>query len=151
MPNIILKTPRGAFTRAARDSLAQAVTEVARVVEQGGDAPTQAALTWVLIEEYEPGAFYAGGHDPLSRIIPVVVFFHYPQGVLDDAARAEAVRALQYVISAAKASDDPRQVMTSVIMSEVPDGTWGGNGGVWRLPDLARVAGYKHLQHLVAA
>lgn len=151
MPNITIKAPRGAFTPAARDTLAQALTDVARIVEQGGDTPAQMALTWVHIDEYEPGAFYAGGHDPLARIIPVVVFFHYPQGVLDDAARADAARLLQEVISAAKAPDDARQVRTSVVMTEVVDGTWGGNGRVLRLPDFARAAGYKHLQHLVTA
>ncbi|MDP3852515.1 hypothetical protein [Phenylobacterium sp.] len=150
MPNIIIRAPQGVFDADARDRLAKAVTQVAKTVEQGGDDPSQAALTWVFIDEFQPGAFYAGGNDPLERLIPVVVFFHYPAGVLDDAARADAARLLQEVIAATKPAGDPRPVVTSVIMTEVADGTWGGNGGIWRLPDLARAAGYKHLQHLAA-
>lgn len=151
MPNIIIQTPEGVFDTAARTRLAKSVTDVARTVEQGGDDPAQTALTWVLFDEFKPGTFFAGGADPLERLIPVVVFFHYPAGVLDDAARTEAVRLLHDAISAAKPAGDPRAVGTSVILTEVPDGGWGGNGGLLRLPDLARAAGYKHLQHLVAA
>lgn len=151
MPNIIIHAPEGVFDAAARAGLARSVTDVARTVEQGGDDPAQTALTWVLIDEFKPGAFFAGGADPLERVIPVVVFFHYPAGVLDEAARGEAVRLLHEVVSAAKPAGDPRPIGTSVILTEVPDGGWGGNGALLRLPDLARAAGYKHLQHLVAA
>ncbi len=41
--------------------------------------------------------------------------------------------------------------MTSVMIGDVPDGAWGANGQIWRLPDFAKAAGYKHLQHLVGA
>ncbi|WP_332770668.1 tautomerase family protein [Phenylobacterium sp.] len=150
MPNIVIRTPEGVFDAEARARLAKAVTDVAKTVEQGGDDPQQAALTWVLIDEFKPGTFFAGGADPLERLIPIVVFFHYPAGVLDDVARADAARLLQEAISAAKPVGDPRPVMTSVLMREVADGTWGGGGAIWRLPDLAKAAGYKHLQHLIA-
>ena len=151
MPNIILQVPEGVFDAAARAKLARSVTEVAKTVEQGGDDPAQAVLTWVRFDEVKPGTLFAGGADILARLIPVVVFFHYPAGVLDDAARADAVRLLQQVISAAKPPGDPRAVATSVILTEVVDGTWGGNGALLRLPDFAKSAGYKHLQHLVTA
>ncbi|WP_309642982.1 tautomerase family protein [Phenylobacterium sp.] len=151
MPNIIIKAPEGVFDADARARLAKAVTDVAKAVEQIGDDPSHGALTWVLFDEFRPGAFFAGGGDPLEQLIPVVVFFRYPEGVLDDAARADAARRLQEVISAAKPAGDLRPVVTSVIMTAVPDGAWGGAGAIWRLPDLARAVGYKHLQHLVAA
>ncbi len=32
---------------------------------------------------------------------------------------------------------------------EVQDGAWGANGKVIHLPDLARMSGYRHLQHHV--
>jgi hypothetical protein len=41
-------------------------------------------------------------------------------------------------------------VITSVMITDIDDGHWGARGAIWRLPDLARAAGYKHLQHLVA-
>ncbi len=150
MPNIVIHAPEGVFDLEARTRLAGSVTAVAKAVEQGGDAPEQSALTWVRIDEFGAGTFFAGGVDPCARMIPVVVMFHYPEGVLDAAARADAVRLLQEAISAAVPPGDARPVRTSVILTEVADGTWGGSGALLRLADLARAAGYKHLQHLVA-
>ncbi len=54
-------------------------------------------------------------------------------------------------VAAAKPPADPRAVITSVILTEVADGTWGASGVLWRLPDFAKAAGFKHLQHLVPA
>jgi phenylpyruvate tautomerase PptA (4-oxalocrotonate tautomerase family) len=150
MPTIIVKAPAGAFDAEARGRLAKALTAVAKTVEQGGDDPRHALVTWVLFDNFEPGRLYAGGADVQDRMIPVVVHFHYPAGVLDAAARTDAVRLVQEALAEAKAEDDGRPVMSSIIMAEVPDGAWGANGMLWWLPDFARVAGFKHLQHLVA-
>ena len=148
MPYIIIKAPEGVFDTA---ELGRSATAVAKTVEQGGDEPRHATLTWVQIETFKPGAFFAGAADPLGQVIPVVVLFHYPDGVLDQTARTDAARLFQDAFTAARPAGDPRPVRTSVIMTAVPEGTWGGNGQLWSLPDLAKAAGFKHLQHLVAA
>ena len=150
MPTIIAKGPQGVFDARAQARIAQGLTAAAKAAEQGGDDPRHALVTWVLIDEVAPGLF-AGRADALDRMIPVVVLFHYPQGVLDDAARALAVRLIQEAVAAAKPDTDPRPVMTSAILTEVADGTWGATGVLWRLPDFAKTAGFKHLQHLVPA
>ena len=41
---------------------------------------------------------------------------------------------------------DPRPVLTSVIVVEVADGTWGASGALWHFDDFVKAAGYKHLQ-----
>ena len=146
MPNIILKVPEGAFDAAGCDRLGKAVTAIAKNVEQIGDDPRQEFTTWVVIEEVKPGHFLAGGKDPLSQVLPVIVIFHTPAGVMDEAARVEAVRLIQAAVAAAKSPADPRKVITSVIVSEVADGTWGGNGTLWRLDNFIEAAGYKHLR-----
>ena len=151
MPSIIVKVPQGVFDAPARARLAQGLTTAAKAAEQGGDDPRHALVTWVLIDEVAPGGLFAGGADPLDRMIPVVVLFHYPQGVLDEAARNLAVRLIHEAAAAAKPATDPRPVMTSTILTEVAAGTWGATGVLWRLPDFARAAGFKHLQHLVPA
>ena len=151
MPNILIRVPEGVLDAERRKKLAKAATAVGKTVEQGGDDPRQAALTWVTIDEIKAGHFFAGGEDPLMQIIPVVVFFHYPAGVLDDAARAVAVGLFQTIVWEARRQGDLRPVATSVIMTEVADGAWGGSGRLLRVPALARAAGYKHLQHLVTA
>jgi phenylpyruvate tautomerase PptA (4-oxalocrotonate tautomerase family) len=150
MPNILIKLPNGVFDPAARDRLARAVTAAAMTVEQIGDDPQHALTTWVVIEELEPGHLYVGGGDPLDRFIPVIVFFLPPAGVIDQAGRGELVKLVHEAVAGAKPTADPRPVMTNIIVGDVADGTWGVSGQVWCLADMARAAGYKHLQHLVA-
>ncbi len=148
MPNIIVKVPEGVFDAEHRAALARGITAAAKAAERIGDDPRQEFLAWVVVEEVKAGCFFAGGHDPLGRVIPVMVVFNSPAGVLDDAARAVAVRMVHEAVCAAKPEADPRPVMTSVVMAEVADGHWGANGNVWRLADCARAAGYAHLRHL---
>ena len=149
MPNIVIKIPEGVFGSLGVQHLAERVTVAAKQVEQIGDDPRHLFLTWIAVEEIKPGCLFAGGADPLAQVIPVIVFFYPPAGVIDQDRRAEAVRLIHEAVASAKPADDPRPVMTSVIITEVEDGSWGANGAVWRLPEIARAAGYKHLRHLV--
>lgn len=149
MPNIIVKVPEGVFDTEACQALARGMTSAAKTVECIGDDPRQEFLTWVAIDEVKAGYMFAGGKDPLPRVIPVIVLFYLPEGVIDDAGRAEAVKLIQDAAADAKSAADPRPVLTSVIVADVADGTWGASGQLWRLPDFARAAGYKHLQRLV--
>ncbi len=47
--------------------------------------------------------------------------------------------------SRALATEDQRQLLTSIQIQEVVDGTWGANGDIWHLADFTRAAGYGHL------
>lgn len=150
VPNIIVKLPEGAFDAAGRDRLAKGVTAAAKTVEQIGDDPRQEFSIWVVIEEVKAGHFRAGGADPLARVLPVIVLVWVPAGVIDEAGRGEVVRLIHAAVAAGKSDGDPRAVLTSVIVSEVADGTWGVNGALWRLGDFAKAAGYRHLRHVAA-
>ena len=46
---------------------------------------------------------------------------------------------------------EKRRLTTSIVLTSVADGTWGVDSAVSRLPELAKAAGYAHLQHLVNA
>lgn len=149
MPNIIVKIPEVVFDGAAREALAASIHGAAKAVERWGDDPRQEFLTWIVIEEVKAGFLFAGGRDPLSRAIPVIVLVYPPAGVIDATGRADLVRRIHAAVAATKPTADHRLVMTSVIIREVADGTWGASGTLWHLPDFARAAGYAHLQHLV--
>jgi phenylpyruvate tautomerase PptA (4-oxalocrotonate tautomerase family) len=95
MPNIIVKVPAGAFDAAGCERLGKGITAVAKQVEQIGDDPRHEFTTWVVIEEVKAGHFFAGGNDPLSRVIPVIVLFYVPEGVIGEAGRVDAVRLIQ--------------------------------------------------------
>jgi len=148
MPNIFVKVPEGHFSKSR---LAQGLTAAAKTVEQIGDDPRHLFTTWVLVEEFKAEALFAAGQPVTDLLLPVMVEFHHPEGVVDETGRALAAELFHQAIEAARLETDPRPVHTSIIMSEVRDGAWGASGALWRLPDLARAAGYKHLLHLIAS
>ncbi len=148
MPNILIKIPQGAFDARQRAKVLQEVTQVALTVEQIGDDPRQRALCWVLLEELAPGFWSCGGADSSAQAVPCMVRVKVPAGVLDAAQRQAYVEGLHQALAGCLAEDDPRMLMTSILLDDVADGTWGANGSLWQLADFARAAGYRHLSHL---
>ena len=150
MPNILVKVLKGAFVGDARATLLRDITDAAATAEQMSADPRMRFVSWVVMEEVEPGAWTCGGVDMSSQVLPCIVVAFVPCGVLDEASRASYVRLVHDAFTRALPADDKRQLVTSVILHDVADGTWGANGTIWKLPDLTRAAGYAHLQHLVA-
>ncbi|NBF05948.1 tautomerase [Pseudomonas sp. Fl5BN2] len=145
MPNILIKVPQGIFDARQREQVMHEVTQVALAVEQIGADPRQRALCWVLLEELAPGYWTCGGVDASARLAPCMVQVKVPVGVLDAARRRDYVQALHQALERCRAGADSRPLMTSILLEEVPDGTWGANGALWHLADFTRAAGYGHL------
>jgi len=145
MPNILIKVPTQAFNQTQRQQLLRSVSEVAMASEQMGDAPQQRALCWVLIEQVQADEWLCGGVDAHARVVPCIVIVKVPAGVLDAPMRQRYVRELHGAIKSSLASDDQRQLLTSIHIQDVVDGTWGANGDIWHLADFTRAAGYGHL------
>ena len=150
MPNIVVRIPAGVLDQKARAALVAAVNEGAAECERIPPDPARRALCWVMIEEITPGDLTCGGRDPLQAMLPVMITVNVPAGVLDDASRARYAMLMHGAVAAAL-PDETRRVATSCIINDVPDGTWGANGSIWRLPQMAAVSGYEHLQHLAKA
>jgi phenylpyruvate tautomerase PptA (4-oxalocrotonate tautomerase family) len=91
-----------------------------------------------------------GGADVTASIIPVIVQVNVPAGVLNDEARARYVELIHRATTDAL-MNEKRRIATSCIINDVPDGTWGANGSIWRLPEQAAAAGFEHLQHLIGS
>jgi phenylpyruvate tautomerase PptA (4-oxalocrotonate tautomerase family) len=150
MPNILIKVPRGAFPLDARNLLLRRVTDAAASAEQIPDLPEARFSSWVCLEEVEPGMLTCAGIDMTQKVLPCIVVVHVPSGVLDDKSRAQYHRLIHLALKESLPSQDPRQLATSVILHDVADGVWGGNGATLRLADITRMAGYAHLQHLLS-
>ncbi|MET3445591.1 tautomerase family protein [Ralstonia sp. 1138] len=150
MPNILVKIPANTFDSDARATLARRITEAAAQAEQIPDDPRRRATIWVTVEEVPAASWWCGGVDVTTQMVPCLAVAHVPAGVLDGAARARFVQQMHEAFAQALPADDARRVVTSVMVHDVADGTWGVNGALWTLPDFARAAGYAHLQHLVA-
>lgn len=151
MPNMQVKIPKGAFPGSCREALMRHLDEAAARAEQMPDDPSRRSVTWVQIDEVEADDWRCGAQDLSARLLPCLVQIHLPAGVLDDAARELYARLVHQALQRALPTDERRQLASSVILQEVPDGAWAANGRIWRLPDFARAAGYIHLQELAAS
>ena len=150
MPNILVKIPANTFDGDARAALARRITEAAVQAEQIPDDPRRRATTWVVMEDVPAASWWCGGVDVTTQVVPCLAIAHVPAGVLDADARALFVQQMHDAFVQSLPAADGRRVVTSVMLHDVADGTWGVNGALWTLPDFARAAGYAHLQHLVA-
>lgn len=151
MPIVTVKVPEAVFDAPSLDQLASGIAAAAKLAEQIGDEPWNEALTWVTIEELKAAHIYSAGRPGLETVLPVFVRFEAPAGVLGNQGRQDAARLIHAAVEAIRPVGDTRRLMTSVIVSDVAEETWGVSGELWRLPRFARAAGYKHLQHLVSS
>ncbi|MGH8050801.1 MAG: tautomerase family protein, partial [Arenimonas sp.] len=151
MPNILVKVPKDAFPGIMRSRLMRSITEAAATAERIPADPKKRFTSWVVLEEIEPGMWTCGGTNMSAHVLPCIAVIHVPVGVLDDASKALYVKLVHSAFQQALPSDEKRQLVTSVILNEVANGMWGGNGSIWSLTELAKAAGYEHLQHLVVA
>lgn len=101
------------------------------------------------VDEVAPTVWTCGGLDLSAQLLPCLALIYVPHGVLDEAARMLYVRLVHQAFEEALPAHEKGQLMTSVMLHEVEDGTWAANGAIWRLPDFARAAGCEHLQSLV--
>lgn len=151
MPNIFVRVPKGAFPVEARQRLVRNINDAAGAAEQMPSDPQKRFLLWVVIEDVEPGMWTCGGVDVSTMMLTCSAIVHVPAGVLNAPARALYIKLMHEAFKQALPENESRQLVTSVILQDIADGTWGGNGIVWTLPKLAQAAGYVHLQHLAKA
>ena len=151
MPNILIKVPKGAFPGDARMNLLRHITDAAATAEQIPADPKKRFTSWVVIDETEAGMWACGGFDMSLQVLPCIAVVYVPDGVLDEPSRALYVKLVHDAFKQALPANEQRQLATSVILHDVADGAWGGNGVIWKLTDLVKAAGYAHLQHLTAA
>jgi len=149
MPNILIRIPKDSFQGEARAQLMRQVTEAASKVEQIPDESKNRMMCWILVEEISSGSWSCGGVDLTSTILPCMAEIFVPAGVLTKISRETYVKVMDEAFRSTQASDDKRQIATSIILHEIEDGQWGVNGRIWPLSQFVRAAGFEHLQHLV--
>lgn len=149
MPNILVKVPKGAFPGEAAAKLLREITNAAATAEQIPAEQKYRVTSWVVVDEVEPRLFAVAGIDMSEHIVPCIAVVYVPEGVLDDTSRTLYLKLMHDAFKNSMPASETRRLATSVILNTVVDGTWGGNGMMLHLADLAKSAGYKHLQHLV--
>jgi phenylpyruvate tautomerase PptA (4-oxalocrotonate tautomerase family) len=151
LPNIFVKLPKDSFPAQHRETLVRLLNDAAANAEQIPEDAKKRFLCWVVVDEVAPGYWACGGIDMTAQVVPCVAMIYLPAGVLDAAARSRYVSLVHDAFRQAFPSADPRHLTTSVIVHDVPDGSWGANGEIWRLPEFADAAGFAHLQSLISA
>ncbi len=141
MPMIELTYPEGALAADARDRLVEEVTGTLLKWEGAPDNEVARSIAWAYVDERPSGFFHVGGRPPAEPRYRVRLTV--PEGALDDERKAGVVAEItRQVLAAEGAADDPENAARVwVLISEVPDGNWGGAGRIFRLRDIAELIG----------
>jgi phenylpyruvate tautomerase PptA (4-oxalocrotonate tautomerase family) len=154
MPLMYLHLTPNAFNAAETQRIAELITEASLQAESIPNVPELRLRSLMFIDEHSAGHFYAGGQLGEALVRGVFLHLHVGVGVMDGARRAKLIAdvhaAVDQVARDGNASTDRRRVVTSVIVTDVPEGFWGQDGIVRRLPQMAAVAGFEHLRSIAA-
>ena len=137
MPMLDAYIPRGALDPEAEATLMSTMTDTLLRFE-GADPtdPRARSIGWAFL--HRPEAVYVAGEpaaddQPRYRIVASV-----PEGQLDDERRAGMVAEItKNVLDAEPEGRDRDPFRVWVFTHQVPDGTWGGAGAIFRLADIA--------------
>ena len=135
MPMIDLTVEADALDESARELLARDLLVALLRWEGAPDNPRSRSLAWAFVHVV----------DRIVVGVPTCSRPHYrvgvrtPAGVLDDRRREGLiVEATALVLKAEGLSPEPDDAFRVwVILDEVADGSWGAQGKVWRLTDIA--------------
>jgi phenylpyruvate tautomerase PptA (4-oxalocrotonate tautomerase family) len=136
MPMLDVYIPDGALTTEVEDRLVARLTDLL-LAHEGvkPDNPRARALAWVWV--HRPAKVFVAGAPadrPRYKLVPQV-----PEGQYDDQRRAAMVAdATAAVLDAEEQmgrSRDPSMIW--IFPTEIPDGTWAGDGQILRLSDIA--------------
>jgi phenylpyruvate tautomerase PptA (4-oxalocrotonate tautomerase family) len=142
MPLISVRATPGAFTADSKARLVQAITDAGCAAES---MPASHRRRTIVLWEDLSEVFLGGEPaEPLARVL--LLTFTASDGVLDPIRREQFSKTVHEVAQAEPADDRP--ITTSIVFVDVPEGRWGRDGTVVRLPEMAALAGFEHLKAL---
>lgn len=138
MPMLDAYIPDGALEPEAEERLLGQLTDILIRCE-GGDPsnPFTRSIAWIFL--HRPTEVRVGGRRPSEPRYRVVA--SVPEGQLNDASRARMVAEVTEAVLDAEPQGRPRDgSRVWVLNHQVPEGTWGGAGQIFRLADIATLA-----------
>jgi phenylpyruvate tautomerase PptA (4-oxalocrotonate tautomerase family) len=139
MPMLDAFIPDGALDQDAEQALLAKLTDLL-LKHEGVDPRNEAAraIAWVFVHRHEMYVAGKPADAPRYRFVAQV-----PEGQWDDERRAAVTAAMTEALVEAEAGRWPHpESRVWVFTPEIPDGTWGGLGQIFRLGDIAEhVAG----------
>lgn len=135
MPMLDAFIPDGALPAEAEQKLLSTLTDIL-LRHEGADVTNPAArsIAWVFL--HRPAKVFVAGEpasEPRYRFIASV-----PEGQFDDERRRAMVGAVTEAVLDAEGGAYPRDPMRVwVFPNDIPDGTWGADGRIATLADIA--------------
>ncbi|PRY41743.1 tautomerase family protein [Umezawaea tangerina] len=135
MPRLDAYIPEGALTAEAEDELLSTLTDIL-LRNEGADPRDPTARSIAFVWLHRPAKVFRAGaaHEaPIYRFEPRV-----PEGQYDEERRRAMVEEITAaVLDAERGAYDRDALRIWVFPTEVPEGSWGAAGRVWRLADIA--------------
>jgi phenylpyruvate tautomerase PptA (4-oxalocrotonate tautomerase family) len=134
MPMLDAYIPTGALEPEAERKLLSRLTDLL-LEHEGADPRNEQArsIAWAFVHRPEMYVAGAPADEPRYRFICQV-----PEGQYDAERRAAVTREMTEAVVEAEGGRWPHpEARVWVFTYEVPDGTWGGFGQIFRLPDIA--------------
>ncbi len=145
MPVITVKIPSDAFAGTHRAALMTGIVEAAAAAEQIPDEPMNRLFCMVSVEEATEGNWVSGSIEMSRQTLPCLITAHVPAGVLDARSRSVFAELIHRACVQALPENEKRNLITSLVIQDVSEGSWGINGAIWDLKQFAEAAGYTHL------
>lgn len=133
MPKFFVHTREGVFTTAARQRVAEALTELGMSCERLADRPAVRQGVWVFFSEYLQDAVFSGGCPADKPLMALVIYAL--QGGLDGPAKQRMIVEGTRIVGA-QAMPEAARVPVYVVINEISEENWGMFGQQVRLADL---------------
>jgi hypothetical protein len=138
VPLLDATIPLGALSHRAEHALVARLTDLL-LEHEGADPANEDArhLAWVFV--HRPEVYVAGAtpNSPRYRFVCQV-----PEGQYNDERRAAVTSEMTQAVTDAENGAWPHpEFRVCVFTVEIPDGIWGGGGGIIRLPDIYQIVG----------
>jgi phenylpyruvate tautomerase PptA (4-oxalocrotonate tautomerase family) len=132
---IDLTLPRGALAERTRDRLVEDLLATLLRWERAPDNPRSKSLAWAFVHVADSVAV---GSSP-SGLPHYRVGITTPHGALDDDRRAGLVADVTELVLRAEGSPviPEHAFRVWVLLSEIAEGSWGAEGRIWRMRDIA--------------
>lgn len=143
MPMIDVYHPQHAFTLDAQARLGEALTALLLEMEGAPDNPVSRGISWAFFHPLPAGHIFVGGKPAADNIYKIV--FSVPEGTVKlhgprtlDQRDALVKAATRLVLEAEGAEQTPaNQARIWCFLHEVPEATWGGQGRLVGIRDIA--------------
>jgi phenylpyruvate tautomerase PptA (4-oxalocrotonate tautomerase family) len=134
MPLIYVSCPEATFSAAAKDALAEELTNLALATERLPATPFVRSTVWIYFHDYPAATVYHGGRSAGTKVISLEV--NALQGGHDAASKQVLIQQFTEAIRRQAGIALGELVPVYILFRDVPAADWGVFGATITLQDL---------------